>query len=81
MGHDYFVVYIQPVSKDILVWKIKTPIDATYGEVTETRRYTNGILETEQCTKCYAKRVLQYPPGMIVESEPKPVPKFCVGKS
>ena len=46
-------------------------------EITETQRYTNAILETEQCTKCYAQRTLQYPPGMIVWSDPKPVPKYC----
>lgn len=34
-------------------------------------------IETEHCTKCNAKRVIQYPPGMILESDPKPLPKFC----
>ena len=46
-------------------------------EVTETRRFTNGRLEMETCTKCNAKRQLQLPPGMIVWSDPKPVPKYC----
>lgn len=46
-------------------------------EVTETQRFFNEIIEYERCTKCNAKRVLQYPPGMILESEPKPVPKYC----
>ena len=46
-------------------------------EVTDTQRFTNGILETETCTKCNARRTLQIPPGMIVWSDPKPVPKYC----
>lgn len=46
-------------------------------EVTETERHFNEIIEYERCTKCNAKRVLQYPPGMILDSEPKPVPRYC----
>ena len=33
--------------------------------------------EYERCRKCNAKRVVQYPPGMTLDSDPKPVPKYC----
>ena len=47
-------------------------------EITYTNRdFTNGFIEYERCRKCNAKRVVQYPPGMILESDPKPVPKYC----
>jgi len=47
-------------------------------EITHTDRdFTNAFIEYERCRKCNAKRVVQYPPGMILKSEPKPVPKYC----
>lgn len=33
--------------------------------------------EEERCTRCNAKRVIQYLPEMILKSDLKPVPKYC----
>ncbi len=42
-----------------------------------TVHYTNGYVDYERCN---AKRVVQYPLGMVLDSDPKPVPRYCVGK-
>lgn len=47
-------------------------------EITYTNRdFTNGFIEYERCRKCNAKHVVQYPPGMTLDSDPKPMPKYC----
>lgn len=46
-------------------------------KVTATDHYTNGQIDYERCEECNAKRVVQYPPGMILESDPKLVPRYC----
>ncbi len=49
-------------------------------EITHTTKkhvLVEVYIETEHCTNCNAKRVMQYLPGMILDSDPKPVPKFC----
>ena len=48
-------------------------------EIKETIREPLAIdyIEIEVCCKCNAKRSMLYPHGIILHSEPKPVPKFC----
>ena len=46
-------------------------------ETTRSHPSIAGYIEEERCTRCHAKRVIQYPPGMILDSDPKPLPKFC----
>ena len=39
--------------------------------------YDVDYIEIEVCSKCKAKRSIMYPYGMILKSEPSPVPRFC----
>ena len=45
--------------------------------ISHTDRYPSGYIEYERCWRCKAFRVVQYPPGIILDSKPKPVPKYC----
>lgn len=38
---------------------------------------SDEYLESERCEKCKATRTILYPICMIVDSDPKPVPKYC----
>ena len=49
-------------------------VDETFDDVAFS---VNEIIEHELCIRCSAKRVLQYPLGMTLDSDPKPVPKNC----
>lgn len=47
--------------------------------VVHKKEFTNGLIETERCHKCNATRTIQYPPGMKIDTQPKPLPRFCPG--
>lgn len=47
--------------------------------VVQERKFSHGWVQTERCDKCNAIRIVQYPPGMKLDTEPKPLPRFCPG--
>lgn len=47
-------------------------------EIAYTNRdCTYGFIEYERRWNCNVRRVLQFPLGLILDSDPKPVPKYC----
>lgn len=39
--------------------------------------YDKNYIEIEVCSKCKAKRFILYPHGIMLKSEPDPVPESC----
>ena len=51
------------------VWEL------TYSD----HRYQDKIIKYEECKKCNAARVTEFPSGEILGCEPMPIPTYCPG--